>query len=150
MLNDRNMLVLEDTNASLPLHARVLMVDDQEIFRTLIGKLVEATPTMALVAEADSGEAAVAWALEFLPDIVVIDVVMPGIGGIEAARRIKAEQPAIVVLLVSTTHPDDLPAEAAESRADAIVWKSDLRPSLLESIWRLNAPAPTLRRYAPR
>jgi two-component system, NarL family, invasion response regulator UvrY len=140
MLNERDMLVLQDPSASLPVRARVLMVDDQESFRTLIGSLVEATPTMDLVAEADSGEGAVAAAREVAPDMVVMDVVMPGIGGIEAARRIKAEQPATVVVLVSTTHPEDLPREAADSRADEIVWKPDLRPSLLESIWGRYAP----------
>ena len=134
------MSALQEPSAFPPTHARVLTVDDQEGFRAIIGRLVDAARGMDLMAEADSGEGAVAVARELVPDMVVMDVVMPGIGGIEAARMIKAEQPAIVVVLVSTTHPDDLPREAAESGVDDIVWKPDLRPSLLESIWRRCAP----------
>jgi CheY-like chemotaxis protein len=65
-----------------------------------------------------------------------MDVFMPGIGGIAAARQIKASRPATIVVLVSTTHPEDLPGEAAASPADEIVWKRELRPSLLEEIWQ--------------
>jgi DNA-binding NarL/FixJ family response regulator len=140
MDTDHAMSALQEPSAFPPAHARVLTVDDQEGFRSIIRRLVEATPGMDPVAEADSGESAVAAARELLPDMVVMDVVMPGMGGIDAARRIKAERPATVVVLVSTTHPDDLPREAEESRADEIVWKPELRPSLLESIWRRHAP----------
>ena len=139
MVGDREMSALHEPSAFPPAHARVLAVDDQDGFRAIIRKLVEAA-LMDLVAEADSGEAAVAAAHKHLPDLVVMDVLMPGIGGIDAARRIKAELPATVVILVSTPHPDDLPREAGESRADEIVWKSELRPSVLESIWRRHAP----------
>jgi DNA-binding NarL/FixJ family response regulator len=141
MFAKRDMSALQEPSAFPPTHARVLTVDDQEGFRAIIGRLVEAAPGLDRVADADSGEGAVAAARELLADMVVMDVVMPGIGGIEAARRIKAERPATVVILVSTTHPDDLPREAAESGVDDVVWKPDLRPSLLESIWRRCAPA---------
>jgi len=114
---------------------RVLSVDDQELFRAVVRKLVEASSTLTVVGEVDCGERAVAAARELAPDMVVMDVVMPGMGGIEAARQIKAERPTIVLVLVSTTHPDDLPGAAAESLVDEILWKSDLRPGVFESIW---------------
>lgn len=139
MAVDPKMSALHEPSASTPVHARVLAVDDQEAFRAIIRRLVEAAQ-MDLVAEADSGESAVAAAHELLPDLVVMDVAMPGIGGIDAARRIKTERPSTVVILISTTHPDDLPRDAGESRADEIVWKPELRPSLLEAIWRRHAP----------
>ena len=125
-----------DTKVPPPAPAGVLAVDDHDGFRAILRRLVEVASGLRLLGEVDSGERAVAVAKELEPDMVVMDVVMPGIGGIAAARAIKAERPATVVVLVSTTHPDDLPVEAAEARADEIIWKAELRPGVLESIWR--------------
>jgi DNA-binding NarL/FixJ family response regulator len=125
-----------DTNSRRPSLADVLTVDDQETFREILRHLVELASGLSLVGEADSGERAVDVAKKLEPDMVVMDVVMPGIGGIAAARQIKAERPATVIVLVSTTHPDDLPIEASGSGADEIVWKAELRHGVLESIWR--------------
>lgn len=129
---------MAETGQTRPLPAPfvgVLAVDDQETFRVVLRRLVEAASGLSLLGEADSGELAVLAALELGPDMVLMDVGMPGIGGIAAALRIKTDRPATVIVLVSTTHPDDLPRGAAES-ADEIVWKPQLRPDVLESIWR--------------
>jgi DNA-binding NarL/FixJ family response regulator len=64
-----------------------------------------------------------------------MDVRMPGIGGIEAAERRKARSPSTVLVLVSTTHPDELPLRRADTFVDAVIWKSRLRPRLLDEIW---------------
>lgn len=116
--------------------ARVLTVDDDSSFRRLIRRVVETTPGFVQVGEAASGEDAVSAADELEPDLVVMDVFMPGIGGIAAADCIKERRPATVVMLVSTTHPDDLPSGAADGSADAVVWKRELHPSLLGQIWQ--------------
>ena len=92
--------------------ARVLAVDDDPPFLALLRDLVCATAELELVAEVDCGERAVDVATELQPDIVLIDVRMPGLGGIEAAERIKASLPATLIVLISTTHPDELPREA--------------------------------------
>jgi len=115
--------------------AGVLAVDDRSPFRDVLCDLVRAAPSLDLLAAVDSGEAAVEAAIRLGPDMVIMDVVMPGLGGIAAARHIKAERPATVVVLVSTTHPDDLPSEIDDSLADAVVWKARLRPQLLEELW---------------
>jgi pilus assembly protein CpaE len=114
---------------------RVLAVDDQAGFLAVMRRVVDATPGFEVVAEAGSGEQAVAAASEMRPDIVLMDVDMPGLGGIEAARLIKAARPDTVVILVSATHPDDLPRSAAV-QADQVVWKPELRPLLLDGIWQ--------------
>jgi DNA-binding NarL/FixJ family response regulator len=114
----------------------VLAVDDQAFFREALRQLVDATSSLVLVGEADSGERAVEMVPELRPDLVLIDVRMPGRGGIAATRHIKALRPATVVVLISTVHPDQLPPEAGECSADEIVCKSDLRPKLLDDIWR--------------
>ena len=66
---------------------------------------------------------------------MLLDVRMPGIGGIRAAAAIRELHPAAVVLLVSSTHPDDLGRDAQGCRADAVVWKGHLRAGLLDEVW---------------
>jgi CheY-like chemotaxis protein len=74
--------------------------------------------------------------------MVLMDVRMPGLVGIEAARRIKTAQPSTLVVLISTARPDELPLETEESFVDAVVWKSKLEPKLLDEIWlRYRPPA---------
>jgi two-component system invasion response regulator UvrY len=73
---------------------------------------------------------------EFKPEIVLIDVRMPGLGGIEAARRIKAILPGTLLILISTTRPNELPHEIEQVGVDVIVWKSELHPDWLDEIWR--------------
>jgi two-component system invasion response regulator UvrY len=115
--------------------ARVLAVDDQRAFRVVVRELVDRTNELVLVAETDCGERAVALARELEPDIVLMDIRMPGSGGIAAANAIKEWNPSTVVVLVSTTRPDDLPPEVDGCLADEVLWKTDLRPRLLDEIW---------------
>ena len=122
---------------------RVLAVDDHPPFLALLRDVVRATSRLVLVGEAESGERAVEAAHELHPDIVLIDVRMPGLGGIEATKRIKASRPATLVVVISTTHPDELPRDIEDSGADAVLWKSELQPKLLDEIWlrRRDQPA---------
>jgi DNA-binding NarL/FixJ family response regulator len=130
------MATSEDPIHCLSDNPRVIAVDDQAQFRLLMRRVVDATPGFEMVAEADSGEAAVAVVHELRPDLVLMDIEMPGLGGCAAARRIKGDLPSTVVVLVGATHPDDLSAEAGTCLADEIVWKPKLRPALLEAIWQ--------------
>jgi DNA-binding NarL/FixJ family response regulator len=113
----------------------VLAIDDQPHFRSALRCLIEATWPPAAYGEADSGEAGIALARELEPDVVLIDVRMPGIGGIRAAEEIKAIRPQALVLLICTTHPDQLSRQASECPADRVLWKDDLRPHLLVDLW---------------
>lgn len=112
---------------------RVLAVDDQACFRATMRELLNATDRLEIVAEAESGERAIELVQDIAPDMVLMDVRMPGVNGILAAREIKARSPATVVVLTSTTHPTELPLAAGD--VDAVVWKDDLAPRLLDEIW---------------
>jgi two-component system, NarL family, invasion response regulator UvrY len=114
----------------------VLAVDDRASFLALLRDVVGATDSLTAVGEATSGEAAIDMAAWLRPDMVVMDVRMPGIGGIAAARRIRHEYPATVIVLVSTTHPDELGQRIHQNLADAVIWKSELEPGLLDAVWR--------------
>jgi two-component system, NarL family, invasion response regulator UvrY len=113
----------------------VLIVDDQPPFRVAARRLIESTPGFEFVGEATSGEGAVTLAATLRPDLVLMDVRMPGLGGLAAARRITAARSAAAVVLVSTD-PRDVPAAAAEGcGALAVIGKQQLRPSSLTALW---------------
>ena len=114
--------------------ARVLAVDDQASFLKLLGRVLRATDHLEEVGEADSGQLGVELARALEPDMVMLDVRMPGLNGIEAARQIKEARPSVLVVLVSTTHPDELPPEG-QALADAVLWKNELEPERLDEIW---------------
>ena len=118
--------------------ARVLLVDDQAAFLDLLAEVVSATRHLAIAGRAESGKRAVELAHELRPDMVVMDVRMPGLGGFEAAERIKATRPSTLVVLISTTHPDELPLRARPGYAEEVIWKSRLGAGLLDEIWLNN------------
>src|SRR4051812_46048968 len=92
----------------------VLIVDDQPFFRSAAREVVGALPGFHAVAEASSGPEAVAAVGRLHPELVLLDVRMPGMDGIEAARRIKAARPATVVVLISM---EDIGGEPPGGRA---------------------------------
>jgi two-component system invasion response regulator UvrY len=77
---------------------RVLLVDDHAVVRTGFRLLLQSRPDLSVVAEAESGEEACRQYLELNPDVVVMDLAMPGMGGLEALRRIRAKHPQARVL----------------------------------------------------
>jgi len=119
----------------------VLAVDDRQTFREAVRRLVAATPGMVVIGEAASGEQAVELVEELKPDLVLMDVRMPGIGGVSATRRIKEAHPSVVVALISTINPEELPSVADECSADALIWKRDLQPHVLAELWQRHRAA---------
>jgi DNA-binding NarL/FixJ family response regulator len=113
---------------------RVLIVDDSAPFRDVLREVVEATPGMVHAGEAASGEAAVEAAQRLDPQLVIIDKRMPGLGGFETARRIRAGHPGAVIVLASAEPPRSDALEA--TGAHAFVHKRDLTPSTLGELWR--------------
>jgi two-component system invasion response regulator UvrY len=112
----------------------VLVVDDQAPFRSVARSLVELVKGWQVAGEASSGEEAVELAAAIRPRVVLMDINLPGITGIEATRRIVAADPDAAVVLVSTYAADDLPDDALSCGAVGYVRKDDLTPRLLRSM----------------
>jgi DNA-binding NarL/FixJ family response regulator len=113
----------------------VLIVDDQEPFRLAARMVVELTDGFDVVGEAESGEEGVAQAARVRPDLVLMDVNLPGIDGLEATRQILAGGNASVVLLLSTYEPAEYEPRAAECGAAAYIPKAAFGPDRLEEAW---------------
>ena len=113
----------------------VLIVDDQAPFRRAAAAVVRATGGFHVVGEAASGEEAVDLVGSLSPHMVLMDINMGGISGIEATKRITTADPEVVVVLLSTYHADDLPADAATSGAAAYVNKEEFGPRVLKDTW---------------
>jgi DNA-binding NarL/FixJ family response regulator len=114
---------------------RVLVVDDQAPFRRAMRSVVEETDGFEVVGEAESGEASLEAAATLAPDLVLMDVHLPGIDGLEATRRLAALPAAPVVLLLSTYDDDAGVGFVAESGAAGYVTKSAFGPDRLEAAW---------------
>ena len=120
---------------------RVLIVDDQPPFRVAANLVFDLLDEFEVVGEATSGEAALEQVTKLEPDLVVMDINLPGMSGIDATRRVAAEHPGTFVLLASTYEVDDLPAGAETSGALAYVHKEHLDGDLVEQLWRERALA---------
>jgi DNA-binding NarL/FixJ family response regulator len=114
----------------------VLAVDDQRPFREAAHRVVDATAGFAWAGEAGSGEEAVAFVRERAPDIVIMDVRMPDMDGIEAARLVAAECPGVTVLLVSAEPLASPAVDLLRSRAAAFSSKQTFGPALLRLLQR--------------
>jgi DNA-binding NarL/FixJ family response regulator len=113
---------------------RLLLADDQELLRTGYRMILDAQPDLEVVAEAQDGLAAVAVASSTLPDLVLMDVRMPGIDGIEATRRIVAARPATRVIILTTFDLDDYVMQGLRAGASGFLLKDARKDELLSAI----------------
>jgi DNA-binding NarL/FixJ family response regulator len=115
---------------------RVLIVDDQEPFRLAARTVVELTDGFEVAGESETGEAAVDAVRDLGPDLVLMDVNLPGMDGMEATRRILAGSgDRVVVLMLSTYEADEYAPRAAEVGAAAYIPKSEFEPDRLADAW---------------
>lgn len=106
--------------------ARVLLVDDDEDIVWLIAIVLQADPPLKLVGKAVDGESAVAMVRQHRPDVVLMDLMMPGFDGLEATRRIKEQWPETKILVLTSLTENDFREVAYDSGADGFLNKLDI------------------------
>ncbi len=114
---------------------RVLVVDDQAAFLRAMSAVVQETPGFEVAGAASSGEECLVVASDLLPDLVLMDVNLPGMDGLEATRRLLERDCPPVVLLLSTYDEDAGERFVAECGASGYVTKSAFGPDRLEQAW---------------
>jgi two-component system invasion response regulator UvrY len=115
---------------------RVWVVDDQASFRRATAATLDTMDDFVMAGECETGESAVELIRDGDADIVLMDIHMPGMGGIEAARQLHAAQPDVMVVLMSTYDRGDISGAAADCGASAYLHKEHLSPDLLSRIWQ--------------
>jgi DNA-binding NarL/FixJ family response regulator len=119
----------------------VLVVDDQAPFRAAARAVITRVPGFDLVGEATSGEEAVELVETLRPAVIVMDINMGEMDGLEATEIITAAHPEMMVILVSTYTEEDLPPEARTCGAAAYVNKDELSPRVMRRLWEARGDA---------
>ena len=117
------------------------MVDDQPWFREVARDVIAATPGFEPVGEAENGAQALTAVDRLAPALVLLDVRMPGMDGIEVARRLHASHPDTLVVLITMDDVLDLPSARELGDAVPLVRKQDFGPRLLRRLWREHGAA---------
>ncbi len=112
----------------------LLITDDHVLVRQGIRTFLELQPDVTVLGEADSGEAAVRMAAELVPDVVLMDLVMPGMGGVEATRQLKQVSPRSQVIVLTSYHEDEYIFPALRAGALSYVLKDVGPDELAETV----------------
>lgn len=126
--------MLTMTNADGTRLIRVMLVDDQTLILDGFVRIIDAQPDMSVIASATDGETAIRTAHQAKPDVILMDVRMPGMDGIEATRHIARHWPAIRILILTTYDEDDYAFGGLDAGASGFLLKDISKSQLMESI----------------
>ncbi len=118
---------------------RIMIVDDHPFLREGVRAVIETQPDLALVAEAESGEQALALYPTHLPDIVLMDLQMPGIGGVDTIAAMRGHWPQARIIVLTTYSGDAQALRALRAGAAGYLLKNTLRKELLDTIRSVHA-----------
>jgi DNA-binding NarL/FixJ family response regulator len=122
---------------------RVMTVDDQPMFREIAHALIAGMPGFEPVLEASSGAEAIEAAERVRPELVLVDVRMPGMSGIEVCSRLHERLASAVIVLVTSGDCADVARLVRTCGAVALLAKQNLNPAVLRGIWMIHGPVPS-------
>ena len=112
----------------------IIIADDHALVRQGVRTFLDVQPDLAVIGEANSGETAVRMAAELIPDVLLMDLVMPGIGGVEATRQVKQASPHTQVIVLTSYHEDEYIFPALRAGALSYVLKDVSPDELAETV----------------
>lgn len=118
---------------------RVLLIDDHRLVRTGIRRILEDTPGIGVMGEADSGEEGIRLARESRPDVILLDVNMPGIGGLETTRKLLQHDPGLRIIIVSVHAQEPVPGRLLEAGAWGYLTKACAAEEVVTAVRRVHA-----------
>ena len=132
------LLASRDARSVERVAVRVVTVDDQAVFQRAAEVVINATPGFELAGQAASGPEGLAVVEQVRPDLALLDVRMPGMYGVETARRLTECRPEVVVVLITVQEPPVAPG-ASSCGAVSLVSKRQFGPALLRKLWSAHA-----------
>jgi DNA-binding NarL/FixJ family response regulator len=121
---------------------KILIVDDHDAIRSVLRRTIESRTTFEIVGEACDGEQAVQMVEKLQPDVVIMDINMPKVDGIEATRTIKARWPKVLILACSIAADDESIQTMIASGASGYIIKGDVTTDLVYSLQQMTQKAP--------
>jgi len=112
----------------------ILIVDDHEVVRQGLRAYLEAQPDFKVVGEASSGDEAIKMAMDFLPDVMLMDLVMSGMGGVQATRKVKDVTPRTQIVVLTSYHQDEFIFPALQAGAISYILKDVMMEDLVDAI----------------
>jgi DNA-binding NarL/FixJ family response regulator len=114
--------------------ARILLADDHQLIRKGLRAIIEGNKDWLVCGEAENGQEAIERTIELRPDLIILDVTMPVLNGLQAARQIRELAPATKILMLSMHDSPQLANEAVRVGADGYLTKTGARGDLLDTI----------------
>jgi DNA-binding NarL/FixJ family response regulator len=118
---------------------RVLIVDDQKVSRDSIREVLKLFPNLEVIGEVESGEQAIEFLDKSKPDMVLMDIGLPGMNGLECTRVLKAHHPEIVVFVITSNRIENYRRPAIEAGASECISKSRIRKELIRILYMHSA-----------
>lgn len=115
---------------------KILIVDDHDVVRQGVHAYLDSFPDLLVVAEAESGESAIQLAVEHHPDVALLDLVMPGMGGVEATRRLKTASPGTQIVVLTCHYQDQHIFPALQAGAISYLLKDIKMDDLADAVRR--------------
>lgn len=118
---------------------KIMLVDDHRLVRAGLKRVLSESPDIQVVAEASTGEEALDLARTYAPDIVLMDINMPGIGGLETTRRLKQRMPEVKIIVVSMHLEEPYPSRMLAAGANGYISKDSAADEVMAAIRRVSA-----------